>query len=231
LTRRRRLAHGNIHFRRGCCLGFVFASTPSPLPHCPRPAYEAERNEFAPKLSCVAAAFDPTAVEMIVVWREAAKPPRFAPERGSSGSQPVNRHAKGTPYRRAKGTPFVADCMKPRCFFVRLTGPFLRPGLITPRRRALPRSSMAAGHRRSRRAACLTAASTAPASSKGGSSGSAAVSKCQLSLPISTNPPSAWGFGLSVTQSRPKPRGGTIASSSLRSSSLIARNASPVAVS
>src|SRR3954453_7824787 len=80
----------------------------------------------------------------------------------------VNRHAKGTPYRRAKGTPFVADCMKTRCFFVRLTGPFLRPGLITPRRRALPRSSMAAGHRRGRGAACLTAASTAPGSDKAG---------------------------------------------------------------
>ena len=44
----------------------------------------------------------------------------------------VNRHAKGTPDRHPKGTPFVADCMKPRCFFVWL-GAFLCPGLIIPR--------------------------------------------------------------------------------------------------
>jgi hypothetical protein len=34
----------------------------------------------------------------------------------------VNRHAKGTPDRHPKGTPFVVDCMKPRCFFVWLGG-------------------------------------------------------------------------------------------------------------
>src|SRR4051794_2509034 len=45
---------------------------------------------------------------------------------------------------------------------------------------------MAAGHRRSRRAACLTAASMAPGS-EGGSLGSAAVLKRQLSLPVSTH--------------------------------------------
>jgi hypothetical protein len=66
---------------------------------------------------------------------------------GSGENLLVNRHAKGTPYRRAKGTPFVAICMKTRCFYVRLKGPFLCPGLITPRRRAQPRSSMAEGHR------------------------------------------------------------------------------------
>ena len=41
--------------------------------------------------------------------------------------QVVNRHAKRTPYRHAKGTPFVADCMKPSCFFVRLTGAVSSP--------------------------------------------------------------------------------------------------------
>jgi hypothetical protein len=41
----------------------------------------------------------------------------------------------------------------------------------------------------------------------------------------------ASGVGLPIVQSRPKPRGGTVAWSSLRSSSLIARKASAVAVS
>jgi hypothetical protein len=40
-------------------------------------------------LNRVVAAFGPTAVEMIVVWRETAKPLGFAPERGAAGSQPA----------------------------------------------------------------------------------------------------------------------------------------------
>jgi hypothetical protein len=40
-------------------------------------------------LSGVAAAFGPAAVEVIVVWREAAGPLQFAPERDSTGSQPA----------------------------------------------------------------------------------------------------------------------------------------------
>jgi len=47
-------------------------------------------------------------------------------------------------------------------------GRFFVPAWSPPRRRAQLRSSRAAGHRRSRRAACLTAASTAPASNKAG---------------------------------------------------------------
>ena len=35
------------------------------------------------------AAFVPSAVEMIVVWREAAKPLRLVPERGAAGPQPA----------------------------------------------------------------------------------------------------------------------------------------------
>ena len=50
-------------------------------------------------------------------------------------------------------------------------GPFLRPSLISPGRRAQPRSSMAAGHPRERRAACLTAASTVPGLNRMGSGG------------------------------------------------------------
>ena len=46
---------------------------------------------------------------------------------------------------------------------------------------------------------------------QGGSLGSATVLKRQPSLPVSTKPAGASGFGLSVGQSRPKPRGGTIA--------------------
>ena len=51
-------------------------------------------------------------------------------------------------------------------FFVRLKGPFLRPGLSSRWHRAQPRSRMAAGHRRRRRAASLTAASTVPPSTR-----------------------------------------------------------------
>jgi hypothetical protein len=40
-------------------------------------------------LSRVAAAFGPSAVERVVVWREIAQPLRFAPERGAAGSQPA----------------------------------------------------------------------------------------------------------------------------------------------
>jgi hypothetical protein len=50
------------------------------------------------------------------------------------------------------------------CFLGSVEGPFSCPGLILSRQRAQPRSGMAAGHRRSRRAASLTSASTMPAS-------------------------------------------------------------------
>ena len=49
-------------------------------------------------------------------------------------------------------------------------GLFLRPGQPSARRRAQPRSSMAAGHRRSPRTACLKVASTTPTSGKSSAS-------------------------------------------------------------
>jgi hypothetical protein len=52
-------------------------------------------------------------------------------------------------------------------FSVRLVRPFLCPGLVLLRCRAQRRSSMAAGHRHSRCAACSTAASTAPGPERG----------------------------------------------------------------
>jgi hypothetical protein len=49
-------------------------------------------------------------------------------------------------------SPCFAGLLPPpdRCFLVWLTGPFLRPGLTSSRRRAQPRSRMAAGHRAER---------------------------------------------------------------------------------
>src|ERR1700756_2532468 len=51
-------------------------------------------------------------------------------------------------------------------FLCSISGPFLRPDLIFAWRRAQPRSRLAAGHRRRRRAAVLTAVSTASGSSQ-----------------------------------------------------------------
>ena len=53
-------------------------------------------------------------------------------------------------------------------FLCSISEPFLRPDLISAWRRAQPRSRLAAGHRRRRRAAVLTAVSTASGSSQVG---------------------------------------------------------------
>ncbi len=53
-------------------------------------------------------------------------------------------------------------------FLCSISEPFLRPDLISARRRAQPRSRLAAGHRRRRRAAVLTAVSTASGSGQVG---------------------------------------------------------------
>jgi hypothetical protein len=59
---------------------------------------------------------------------------------------------KRDPYRHAKGAPFITLSMKPLVFLCSADkGPFLRPSLISPGRRAQSRSSMAAGHRRAAR--------------------------------------------------------------------------------
>ena len=68
-----------------------------------------------------------------------------------------------------RGMPYLVDVS----LFGR-EGPFLRPGLGSLRRRAQPRSRIAAGDRRRRRVASLTAASTAP-----GSGGSGRCRSCR----------------------------------------------------
>jgi hypothetical protein len=50
---------------------------------------------------------------------DAFAPPRAAfrfggPQSRTPGGRTFNRHAKRTPYRRAKGTPFVSGTMTPR---------------------------------------------------------------------------------------------------------------------
>jgi hypothetical protein len=132
---------------------FALTPSPGPLPHGSRPAFEAERDKFAPELSRVAAAFGPTAIEMIVVGRETTRPLRFAPQRGSAGSQPAaDRFAFG-PDEGRNALERRAGRFQPCGFLIaRLPARISSPTALLDRRRfgGVGRGYGCTGHRHDR---------------------------------------------------------------------------------
>jgi hypothetical protein len=118
---------------------------------------------------------------------------------------------KGPPIGVQKGSLSLRFVRSHGCFFVRLTG------AVSSSRPDHPKASGAAAVRHGRRPPAEPARSVLDGGEHGAKLeqrrviGSAALLQRRLSSPVSSKPTGASGFGSSPAQSRPKPRGGTIA--------------------